>query len=77
MPYIRNRSKRKPSKGPNWVTPFYQNMEHIEAIRLLEKVKKQRYGRNQKYKLVKVCDAPLTFKEVRIHASSKSKKPSY
>lgn len=51
----------------NWVaeesTPL-SIRKHAEEV--LRSVKRARYGRGRKYRLVKICNAPLTYKEVLI-----------
>jgi len=51
----------------NWVaeegTPASVRRQAEEVLR---RVKRQRYGRGQRYRLVKIADIPLTYKEVPI-----------
>jgi len=51
----------------NWIhteeSPSYRRQQ---ALQLLAKVKRRLYGRGKKYRLVKICNAPLTYKEVEI-----------
>jgi len=50
----------------NWVTESNITYNFEEARNVLKSVKRERYCRGKKYKLVKICDHPLTYKEVKV-----------
>lgn len=50
----------------NWVHTESTSYQRQTALQLLAKIKRRRYGRGKKYRLVKICNSPLTYKEVEI-----------
>lgn len=54
--------KNKPT-GANWIKTEAED-RRTQAQKALQKAKSQRKGR---YQMVKVCDFPLTYKEVKIN----------
>jgi hypothetical protein len=52
--------------GDNWTKEFTTKEFHKKATKVLTDLKKQRYTKDKKYRLVKICDCPLTFKELLI-----------
>lgn len=50
-------------EGANWVKTELEE-SRTKAQRALEKIKQKR--KNKKFKLVKVCDHPPTYKEIEI-----------
>jgi hypothetical protein len=64
-------SQKRQASITNWVSGE-TNVGAVESARLvLDKVKRQRYGHStNKYRLVKVSDHPLTFREELIEGSN-------
>lgn len=50
-------------RGASWVNDFGRE-QHRKAVRVAREEKKKREGK--KYKLIKVCDKPPTYKEVEV-----------
>lgn len=48
----------------NWVSGDANKMQVEVATQVLEKVKKKRYSKDKRFKLVKVGDHPLTYNEI-------------
>lgn len=57
--------------GENWALENTGAFWLKDAKKILEQIKSRK--KNKKFKLVKVCDRPLTFKEVEIGGEQDSK----